>query len=90
MKGLLNITSAIRAEAVQILYARFNSAKAVVNRFTVYRVPESLSSVVGMILSQLWSGWIRIYCRAKEGFKHNMDELITAFDKETQDLILDH
>ena len=53
IKGLLNVTSAIRAEAVQILYTRFNSAKAVVNRFTVYRVSESLSLMVRMILSQL-------------------------------------
>ena len=53
MKRLLNITSAIRAKVVQILYVRFNLAKAVVNRFTAYRVLKSLSSVMRIILSQL-------------------------------------
>ena len=50
IKGLLNITSAIKAEVVQILYVKFNPVKAVVNKFTAYKVPESLSSVVRMIL----------------------------------------
>ena len=53
IKGLLNVTFAIKAEAVQILYTKFNLIKAVINRFTAYRVPKSLSSVIRMILSQL-------------------------------------
>ena len=51
MKRLLNVTFTIRAEVVQILYTKFNLAKAVVNKFTAYRVLESLSSAVKMILS---------------------------------------
>ena len=53
IKGLLNIIFAIKAKAVQILYIKFNLTKAVINRFTAYKVPKSLNSVMRIILSQL-------------------------------------